>query len=478
MENKPNSRKFIFIGFGAILLIVVITWVWHYLHTGTITITTDGTNNSNVITISKLNTNSNDSGYIKQGSKQLSANVPLGTYIVKVSGKVLAVSQTVSLTRHEELRYYLNAPQASISEPVVTASASGIVANSAQLLYLDSSVNRIKKVNAQDNLSLLKDQDIQNVKWASASFGVGEDSGGHFYTIKSGSVTPLNIPFSPSLYGENSGDATTNFDVSPTKQIYISHGADVYASDQNGNFKKIYASSPSRRILAASADKVAVSDGPSGSGGHQRSSLAIITSDGTVTKRNINSDVLSWSPDGHYLALAGYGRNNQLVDASLKQVAALPVDNGASIGALAWLDNNTLVYSIGNNLWSYKLNLGQASVMASLQPGTTITHIALGEDSQYFYVASQTPNGGLISRIGLHGQTAPEAAYIISVIFPQSLSPGDCTVNSVNFTQITLNVVYSSSVNNCQSLLQTTLRQYGIDSSQLKINYSQIQAVD
>src|SRR5581483_5844268 len=136
--------------------------------------------------------------------------VPLGKYIVSVNGKALSVNQTVNLTHHETLRYHLNAPQTSASEPVATASAQGIAANSSQILYLDTSISRLRKVDSQDSLNLLSSQDLQSVKWANTSFGIGQDHDEHLYKIDNGSVSPLNVPFAYGSNGESSESSSVD----------------------------------------------------------------------------------------------------------------------------------------------------------------------------------------------------------------------------------------------------------------------------
>src|SRR5581483_5054738 len=101
MESQLNIKKFVVLGVAGIILLILLSWFWHYLHTGTIIVTTDGSNNSEGITLSALKDGKSNNTYVKRGSKQLSATVPLGKYIVSVNGKALSVNQTVNLTHHE-----------------------------------------------------------------------------------------------------------------------------------------------------------------------------------------------------------------------------------------------------------------------------------------------------------------------------------------------------------------------------------------
>lgn len=456
---------------GVIIAALFFLSIWHYYHTGTIVITTNGSSSSNTISLSKVKSGDDDEdtassiSSIKQGTGRLSVSVPLGTYIASVNGRVLSISKTIDLSRHETLRYTLNAPQTTTTESVVSATTSGIVANSSELLYLDISTNKIREINSQNGFSIVGGNNLESVAWADTGYGIAQDINKKLYIINNGSIMPLRLPETfPN-------SQTVLYSIAKNRQIYLAFGPRIYAGNATTGFKKIYtAKIPPDKIVASNSGVLifSIPDVDDNDDGDE-AEATLINNDLKTYTLDVSLNDAAWSPDGTKIALVGDGTNSLIVNNSLKQLAVLP-NNG--IGALTWANNHTLIYGLQNAILSYNLNSGQSQVIADLQTGSTITQTILDDNDKYLYVASQSDNGGEIDRIGLDGQQAPEVSYQISAFFPDIIDNGSCSVSYVNFAQPTLNVVAASGLVDCQSAVQSALQQDGIPANQLRINYS------
>ena len=459
-----------------ILLLFLLIDVWRYFHTGTIVVTTDGANNSNVITLSTLKGSSEvaEKGeYIKQNTKYLSATVPLGSYVISVSGKVLSESKTVDLNRHETLHYSLNAPKITSPEPVASVSATGVVASNSKLLYLDTSTNVLEEINSQDSVDDVGSQDLQSVAWADTNYGIGQDNKHHLYIIDNGSVTPLQPP---EAYQQNE---TVLYSITKSRHIYLSFGSRIYFGSVVGGFKKIYVTDNAPDKIVGSDLGVLLFNTPDADDESQDPNTVLVSSNGSqVHESNFKISGAAWSPNNSMIALLGnssYGTTNSIiVNDSFKQMVVLPNSN---IGSVTWINNNTLVYSVGNVIWSYNISLKQSSVIAEVDPQNTITQLIADQNSNYLYVVSQGNGTGEIDRVGLRGQNIPAVSYQVGVFFPSVFQPieqgvGSCSFNYINFIHPTLNVSYYVSLPNCKSAVDLTLLQDNINISQLTINYA------
>lgn len=430
MDAKPLiSRRLILLSFCALALIILFVWLVHYSTTGKIIVTTN--NSSNSITLTKIivTTSKNiPKTYKSQG--KLNVTTSTGKYIVSVEGNIegnsIASARIINLEARKIISLTINPTNTSAVESVAYQNAQNIAADNNQLIYFNKTTGRVEKVDAGNNLTLINSPyQFQAVKWANTSFGVGQDSNGHLYTISAGVISPLSVPFK---YGDRVG-----FDVSPKMQIFVSNGADVYAGNQNGGFKKVYISSASKPVLAASVNQVAVADETEeqNASGASKPLLAIVGTSGKVIKKNIEAGNMVWSPNGQYLV--SFSQSNlQIYDTSLNLNTTLP--NSSLVGSAEWLDDNTLLYSVNDQLWNYNMLSQKAELVANMPAANPITGIAINSDKSYIYVTTTDTTGSrnVIRRIGLLGQKVGGFIYQLQNAMPMNFD--NYSLSLINFS--------------------------------------------
>jgi hypothetical protein len=416
MYPRVNIRKYVFWVIGGIITIFLLAWLWRYYHTGTIIITTNDPDNA--ITLTKINSDgSKDNSKKFTGREKLSVTVATGSYEAYVKGSSIATFQIIKLGPRKTVHYNINPVNATGVEPVVYQDAEGITATSRQLIFLDNSSGTLYNIDGQNKLSKVDaQQHYQTVKWSDPSFGVVQDNNSRLYSVINGKVSALNVPF-------NYDDSYVNYDVSPDKKIYISHSTEVYRGDYRGDFKKIYTSDSDKPNLAATRGSVAVSSSRFGSNASNVSSpvLAIIGADGSIKDGGEEAERLSWSPNGQYLATVNE-TNPTIYDNSLKRVAVVPTSS--IVGQLGWLDKDTLLYSLNDELWTYNV-AGQKSQLLSNAPlSNSITGLYVSSDHAYIYITTfdSFTSDRAIRRIGLRGQRVPDYIYQLQAIMPLQLN--------------------------------------------------------
>lgn len=464
MQSQPSVKRPAFLTLGGIIFIILIIWLWNYLHTGKVIITTNNPNDTISLTLFSA-TNANNSS--NNGSKpyanrgKLSVVARAGQYLAVVEGNSIATRQIVKVSAHKTLKYEIDPVNSTGVEPVAYITAQDTVEGGSQLIFLNTSSHTLYKIDDQNNLSTLATKQLQNIKWADSSFGVGQDSNGHLYLVEAGQVSPLNVPFT---YDNRAVD----FDISADKEIYVSHGSAVYLGSQAGSFKKIYTATSSEPELAAGKNDVAVADAPSDVGDNVKPLLAIVAQSGRIIKETIEAHRLAWSPNGQYL-LDEESLGN-IYSSSLKKVATLPAS--FIIGSASWLDDSNLVYSNNDQLWIYNLTDQKAQILANMPLANYITGLSIAADKSYIYLTTIDASGdGAIRRVGLKNQMIPKFIYELQSILP--LSVNQCTLSLRNFTQP--GIVVQSSANQAQGCIpiaQSTLQQRGFNISLLSFKTS------
>lgn len=412
---------------------------------------------------------------IKTAHGKLSASVDLGQYTVSVEGNSRAAAQLIKLNSHKTLRYEINPINTTAPEPVADQSAQDIAASGSRLVYLDSDALTQNTIDADNNLTTPDpSQKFQTIKWANASYGVGQDSNQNLYVIDDQLISPLPFPY-------DSGGAI-NFDVAPNKQIYVSSGANIYVGSQDGNFKKIYTAPSSNFTLGTTANKIAVSYEVGGKNGDDSGKLVVINDSGKIVKEGPGGEAgsLVWSPSGQYLASVNES-SIAVYDSSLHQVATIPVSFRA--GYLVWLNNDKLFFNSfftsSDQLWSYDLGKQRADLVASVALDNTITGLNISDDGSYVYIGtvdSTNNNSPEILRVGLRGQQVPVILYQLQDILPMTLS--DSTISLINFAQPPAILVQplqgaGSSPQTYLQEAQTELNQDGFNSNSLRFNLAQ-----
>ncbi|HVX48139.1 MAG TPA: hypothetical protein VHA05_02165 [Candidatus Saccharimonadales bacterium] len=379
-----------------LIAIGILSWLTNYLSSGTISITTNSKSN----TITLRQTNSKEP-YVKTSMGSLSANVKHGRYVAVVKNGSRTSTQIINFrSGHKNFHYSMSVPDLLSVRVVSPQNAQSIVADDNKLVYLDTPSEILFKIIGQGSPAALgPTQQFQAVRWANASFGVGQDDNGYLYTITDGSASALKVPFP---YNGNH----VNFDVSPDKKIYVSYGPDVYAGDRNGNFKKIYTASSSNPALAAGTNGVAVSDSKYGKNPSNisRSLLATLILSGEkykVHKENVEAERALWSPNGQYLVTVNQA-NPIIYDSSLDKTIVLPTD--AVVGQIAWLKDTELIYTLNNQIWAYDLSSQSNRLLANVSSLESITGIYPSRNDRLYVTTFDTVSGNYyIKQVSLAG---------------------------------------------------------------------------
>ena len=451
---------------GAICLVVVLSlfWLFHYLNTGTIAVTASGS--QDIVTIAGVNDGTHSrNAYYKQATNHLSVRVPVGEYIISAQGHVSTTNKTVVLRARQKLTFTLKPAPVTPPVAVTGTNAVDISASDTQLSYInpDTPNPGLYKIDSQNNVTnIAPGVAFQSVKWANANYGIGQDDNGNLDVINNGGVTQLKTP------AAFSANQRAVYAVTPTRQIYLSIGPDIYFGNDSGNFQKIYTVAGAPAQLFPAPGFVGVLGFPKRSA--QGTDMTIITPGGKLVRKGSIGGIISggvWSPDGKKLVISTLeGAGLEIFNSSLERIASLP--NGSD--GYAWLDSNILLYSSGNTLLSYHVNTEGSVLIANLPPGNSINEVSLDSSKHYVYLAVQSSTGGTeLDRVGLSGQKAPDIAYQLDVFFPKSV--GGCSINYVNFTAPTLAVTAPDAAATCQQLVESEIANDNLNSNLLQINY-------
>lgn len=458
MINERPWRRYIVLAALVIIVIIVVAIIDHYLSTGTISVSAGG--QQTTITIASADaTQAKGKPVLKQAANRLSARLPAGQYIVGAQGHVATITKTVTLKARQSLKITLKLPGVSNPEPIASADAVDLSASDAQLFYINQTLPVLDSIDAQNDITAIgPNVALQSVKWATAGYGVGQDTAGNLYLVNNGSLAPLTLPATnPQIH----------YAISPGRQIYVAVGKDIYFDSGTGSFQKIYSADQAPAQLAATNDSVAVISPPKG--GIQSPILTIVSSSGRVVAQgSVNGSQAVWSPDGREVAIVSFGGGIQIMDTSVKQVASLP-SGGTGV---VWLNDNTLLYSSGNGIWSYNLNSKNSSLVANLPPDNNINELALDTNKNYIYLTMQDASGNSnIERVGLLGQKPAAISYQLNVFFPDTSVEG-CAMDYASFASPTIIVSVSPGLTaTCQQAFASVMARDELDQNQVQVKY-------
>lgn len=432
----------------AVLSVGLIIWLYTFLSTGKIEIYSD---RNSTITLQTAGSNPTT---IKVGSGYVSATVSHGQYVVEVKNGIRSARQNIDLTGgHKTIKFTIKPVALENASPVTYENAQGLYVDSDKLIYLDNGTGELMEINRQNNVNeYIQDQPrtFQFIKWSSSAYGVAQDSNGYLYAIRNGTINALHMPFS-----YNGG--TVGYDISQGGKIYVSYNQHVYVMGQNGSFKHIYTSTSSRPLLAASNDHVAVADEANGSTS-SNPMLAVVDTKGNVIKKHLDAGILSWSPDGRYLASAGKS-SVTVYDQSLNRVALVSSDY---VGQITWLGNDTLIYASSDELWQYDVSTQRADLLGVMPLNNTVTSIAVDKEKSYVYITTggQDTNDSNISRVGLNGQTPQSNVTELQNVLPLDFEA--CTVSLVDFAVPPMVVIDQAPGLGTINCLQQTYSEFSI----------------
>ena len=436
-ETQPYSRnrlKVIGVLVVVIFLVFLLAGLFRNRGMGTLIIRTNNSNNAISILPSAV-----ANGKEVANAKPVSATVlqngratslKPGLYIVNVEGSVGSRTQTVRITAGKSVSYEIDLPtDIRTTELVANVNTFDFVVGPSAITYLDQASKNLFTIDGDNHLAALDTSvSFSYVQWADASFGVGADDSGNFYTITNGVVQKMsNLPQGVSNQ--------TEVVVAHDHQMYLSVGAKIYTAAPGENFTQVFtASEPLIHVAAASKTKFAVAYAPPE--GSNKNPLITVVSNGKVTAQNeIGSYEVLWSPDGNYLATTE-DSNSQIFDSNLKPVAVIPNSN---ISNMAWLSNSSLAYTLYDKLWRYDISgdpaSGAASVIAQAPASHAITSTVVSPDGAYLYASVQNSPGSnndlTIQRVGLKGQQVLGYIYTLQGNLPNLQV--SCILSLTNF---------------------------------------------
>ncbi len=455
-------------------LALVLLWLGvHYLFTGRIVITTNNTANS--INLFKLGSDGSQKPLQSNVPHILSARLGPGAYLIRVNSKSFITSRVVVVKARQTLNYSMNPVSLTALEPVSPVGATSIMATATSLLYIDIGSKLLTVIDAQNNQqTVIAAPQFLTIKWADASFGIGQTPSGNLYSISSGSAALLNLPF-----GTND-QVAVYYTVSTNRQIFVTHGPNVYTGTISEGFKKIYIAKSPSPALASWGDKVAVLEAPGDTSNKTTPpSITVLEKSGLIlNKQPIEASFAAWSPDGRYLVITSQGAGGKIVTSSLATVASLPA---SLINDALWVDS-TLYYTVGEQLWSYSVTDQTSQLRASMPANHILSDLSVSSDKSYIYLTvapAGSNNSRQLYRLGLQGQTVASYVYQLPIILPDSSQI--CTLSYINFTSLTiLGTNYGNPDTNqsCSSAANTVLGVYGINVALLGHHYTQVIAVD
>jgi len=443
----------------------VLFWFVKPITGGTIVISTN--KSGSTITLQRI---SQGNPFVRIGIGSLTTKLTKGTYVATVKNGSLQSAQTINFKGTRGTAHYVINPSSLTQvEPVAYQNTQSLAASNEELVYLNSSDENIHKIDSQNSISTVNSsQQLQDIKWATTTFGVGQDDYGHLYLVNGGVISPLKLPFTYS-------GRTVSYDVAQNKQIYVSYGTDVYVGSQAGNYKKIFTAPSSSITLYAGNSGVGVWGQTSGqSVGASQPYLALVSSGGKVVKRTGGGMVsrMALSPDSKYVVVTNES-STVVYDSSLNQVVAIP--DSTTAAHAQWLDNNRFVYNTSTGVWVFGMNNLKADLLALLPSvAGNVTSLSVASDKAYVYLTSvdtSTDSSYAVLRVGLNGQTVPTYVYKLQGVLPIQLA--DCSISLVNFKQpatILVQTYPNSNLDNQGYLqeAQNELSQDGFDVSTLR----------
>lgn len=445
MLSDPRIRRLLT---GCLVLIVAIfaaKQLYGYLTTGKLTVQTN--NKDSRIRILDQD-NREVKGLDKQGDK-LSERLKPGRYIVSAYAGPAYANKTVNINAKQQtaLTFKLSPPQTP--EPVFSEAVLSMSVSDDSLYFVGPATGDIAKIDAQGSESVISDAYVfKRIRWMSPGTGVAMDDSHNLYTVGPGGVNPLQLPFPIN------NNPSIDFDIASNGALYVSNGQDVYAGTMSGNFVKVYSSGSNyNSSLAAGVSGVAFVEKNAADG-----STSIVTVRGGEHKKiAAAASQLAWSPDGKYLAAGGGKGMANIYDGALRTAYAIP---NQGIAQPIWPNETSLVYSVGNIVWSYSLTSQESKSIAALPANQSIGGAAVSNNKDYLYFSG---NAQLL-RIGLGGRTADSSMAALGAFLPGT--EGICSLNYVNFVNPIITIQYpplEGDFDRCVKAAKGQLRYYGLN---------------
>ena len=389
------------IGLGVLVIFTVVyIWISSYTNKGSIDITTQDKNNT--ISITDM-----DHKELKSGKSEVKLSVPKGTYFVSVTGNYVGATQQIMVTAHNTTSLDISPANPGDTEPVYYSPITHISASPTQLSYLDDASN-FAYINSANSVQTEEDVTFGDIAWGDPAFGLGVgNADGQLYLVQNNKATAFPFP-----KGVNTPGPVVA--VSPTHQMYVGVGKDLYSVTTTGKWTKIYTAPGNITQLSATKDRVA-SLTPTDQAAAE---VAVTTSAGQqVSKKTLTAGSVELSPSGQYLALTN-GDNTTITDDQLSTVQTVPQ---SGIKNTVWGGDATLYYSVDDKIWTYDVNQQKSQMIGIAPLGNPISELAVNTDSSYLYVGATTNDTFQIQqlfRLGLRHQAISKTVTNLQLILP------------------------------------------------------------
>lgn len=428
--NDQGLRNNQLFKLGIRILALVVLFIASYfavlfVTSGSVTVMT-GTNSAN-ITVSSIPPlqkqtaeQSTKPAVTKTGTGTLNVRVHAGSYIVTVRNGTTQESKLVKVGWLSSNTVTIRPAGLATTEPVLYESAQNIAANASRLIYLNNNFNGIEYVNSQNqDVPITGNQYFTSVAWADPTYGVAQDNSGKLYVVNGDSAQPLQSPISSQV-----SDAGAAYAITPDRTIYIALGNKVYRGTGDGSFTQIYSFFNSSESLVAANNQVMIIN-PNESGSSNTGTATVITTNDKLINKVFGYPVGGWTPwsqNGKYIVIS-VNSIPEIFDASLNHVGNVPSLPAVSIGD--WLDDNTLYYAEGNQLWSYDMSQNDTKLIATAPDEKDIQAVAVSSDGSYVYATASNKNDSyprLVFRVGLKGQSVSTDLSNLQAVLPINMS--------------------------------------------------------
>ncbi|MDB5183739.1 MAG: hypothetical protein JWO07_420 [Candidatus Saccharibacteria bacterium] len=440
-----------------VLFLIGSAWiVYSFFADATLTITTSDATNS--ITLQENSPNSHPID-VTQNTKQAVVRVEPGTYTIVVASASTSTRQVVKLSFGERKAVNLNAGIVTTITgnliPITSLGADAVTASSDHLSFIDRNDANypLYNVDSSNHVSVLGgSRSFQTIKWGTNSFGIGLVKTGavdyEIVKIQGQSISNVTLPFKVT------GDI--GFSVAPDGRWYVSDGHIIYSANGDGSFTKVYSSSDYVRIGSASNQSIEITQQPSGAS--RPTSIAVLHNDGT--KYQIAGELYeaAWSPSGNKLVTSG--ELTGVFDTQLNKIAQMPDNN---VVAPIWIDDNTILYIQGSDIWRYSLDSGKSDKVAAIDPLVgNFSDIRMSDDHAYVYATVDRTGFAITTldlyRFGLNNQQPTNDSSVaqkLLVVLPSSAPI--CIANVMNFSATSIVMKRNSTNQDCVNTTKNSI---------------------
>ncbi len=324
-----------------------------------------------------------------------------GRYIVTVKDGKKQTKTAVQISAFDIKEVTLTPPDIAFSEAVTNIPASAFAASSTTLSLLDSSNEEIASIGS-DGLYKHTDSTVayESTVWLKAGEGYAigrsrETDDRILAKITNGTVAIIAAPkpITSQTY------LAFNYSIDGT--FYIVQDGELYKTTSSG-YERVGTLDKKALILSISSRYVAVLLHNEDVCEIQFMKLA----DKTIKKKSVEcvqspsyNYSAVWSPDEKKLAFTT-GKSLEILDENLTTKATLP--DYAATNPI-WRDATTVIYTSGNNIWSYDTSTATTSVIASTPEYVDVQALRKADDSDMLYFSGAADNQLTLYRVQSKG---------------------------------------------------------------------------